>query len=100
MVECRLSDMVGARVRQLLACGGFHFATKPAFIHVGSNRREMHHFAGAFGAKDLMKRAAKRRALHHLGPLSRVLQNSPYEGREQVIQKFLAAEKRIIFSLV
>jgi hypothetical protein len=29
-----------------------------------------------------------------------MLQNSPYEGREQVIQKFVAAEKRIIFSLV
>jgi hypothetical protein len=42
IVECRLSDMVGARVRQLLTCVGVHFATKPAFIHVGSNRQEMH----------------------------------------------------------
>jgi hypothetical protein len=46
--------MVGARVRQLLTCVGVHFATKQAFIHVGSNRQEMHHVAGAFGAKDLM----------------------------------------------
>jgi hypothetical protein len=46
IVECRLNDMVDARVRQLLASVGFHFATKGALIHVGSNRQEIHHFGG------------------------------------------------------
>jgi hypothetical protein len=104
IVECRLSDMVGARVRQLLTCVGVHFATKPAFIHVGSNRQEMHHVAGAFGAKDLTKRAAKRRALHRLGPLGlRAFAKCALRGAKGVnksLQKSVAAEKRIIFTLV